>query len=403
MLTVITPQEARKIIFDRFMPLYTPTESVALADALGRSLYDDIVSDEYVPGFNRSTVDGYAVVASDTFGCSESIPAVLELRGEVLMGESARYTLTPGNCVAVSTGGDLPEGADAVVMLERCEVYGERLIGVTSPIAPGNNIIYKGDDVSPGEMVLLKGTCVSPRDIGILAALGRSRINVRPKPTVAVISSGDELVDTQQTPERGQIRDVNAPMLEALIINSGATSINYGIIRDDENALRRIVKKAVGECDAVLLSGGSSAGTRDLTARVVGSEGEILFHGIAMKPGKPTILGAIDGKPFFGLPGHPVAAYFVAELFIRPLIARMMGSETKQRTVTSRISETLSSNHGRAEFVAVVLSDDGASATPIRGKSGLITKLAHSDGYICVPRDSEGVAKGALVTVTYWD
>jgi len=400
-LTVKTPEEAAEIIHGRFPVGEVPVEQVAMGDALGRVLAEDILAEEYVPGFDRSTVDGYAVIASDTFGCSDSLPAVLTLSGEILMGAAASVSLTPGSCAAVSTGGDLPEGADAVVMLEHTEDYGDGLIGILSPAAPGKNMIFKGDDVSPGDRALKAGTVVSPHDIGILSALGRCVVSVRRKVVVGVISTGDELVDPSQTPGRGQIRDVNTPMLAAAVESFGASVKSYGIFRDDEELIRKAVLKAADECGIVLISGGSSAGMRDLTARIIESEGEILLHGIAMKPGKPTIVGAIGDKPVFGLPGHPVAAYFVTELFVRPLIARLMRAEVKRRTTIARISEAVSSNHGRAEYMPVFLDEEG-TARPIRGKSGLISCLAGADGYICIPRDSEGLAAGAVVEVTHF-
>ena len=400
MLTVKTPDEASKIIRDLFAPLGGPSEAVGFEHACGRVLFSDIVAQEYVPGFDRSTVDGFAVIASDTFGSSDAIPAMLTLAGEIHMGHAAQGAISPGTCVAVSTGGDLPEGADAVVMVERTEDYGDGLIGITSPVSPGNNIIFKGDDVSPGVKILSAGTTLSPHDIGILSALGVTTAEVRPKPLVAVISTGDELVAPSETPGRGQVRDVNTSLLMAAVTEYGARARCYGIVRDDEAALRDTLLRAVHECDIVLISGGSSAGMRDLTARVIETSGELIFHGIAMKPGKPTILGSIDNKAVFGLPGHPVAAYFVTMLFVRPLIARLMGAAAGQRTTTARLGEAISSNHGRAEYIAVTL--DGGVAHPIRGKSGLIASLAHADGYIEVPRDCEGLARDAEVTVVYF-
>ena len=402
LLTVKTPDEASQIICERFPLRAMKTEKIGINDVCGRVLHDDVVAAEYVPGFDRSTVDGYAVVASDTFGCSAGIPAMLNLSGEILMGESADDDLKTGTCVAVSTGGDLPNGADAVVMLEDTEEYGDGLIGITAPAAPGKNIIFKGDDVSPGDRILTGGTILAPHDIGILSALGVDSVNVRKGPLVGVISTGDELVETTVVPKRGQIRDVNTPLLIAAARQFGAAAKSYGMIRDDENALQNTLARAVEDCDIVLISGGSSAGMRDLTSRVIESAGITLFHGIAMKPGKPTILGDIGGKPVFGLPGHPVAAYFVTELFVRPLIDSLMGAKNKRRTVTARTGEAISANHGRAEYIAVILENDDTIARPIRGKSGLIASLARSDGYISIPRDLEGLPKSAEVTVTLW-
>jgi len=401
LLNVKTPNEAEIIIQSMYEVKRTQTEAIGLDGCWARTLSFDVVSSEFVPGFDRSTVDGYAVIASDTFGCSDSLPAVLNLSGEILMGDAAAGNIRSGTCIAVSTGGDLPEGTDAVVMIEHTEDYGDGLIGILRPAAPGNNIIFKGDDVSPGDLILKAGTVLTPHYIGILSALGINIVNIMKKPVVGVISTGDELVSPSVKPGRGQVRDVNTPLLMAAAEKFGAEALAYGIIRDDADCLSSAVMKAVKECDVVLISGGSSAGLRDMTANVIEAVGKLLFYGIAMKPGKPTILGVIDDKPVFGLPGHPVAAYFVTELFVRPLIAGLMGAEVRRLTTTAKISEAISSNHGRAEFIAVTLGENG-SAHPIRGKSGLIASLANAGGYISIPRDSEGLPSGATVTVTYW-
>ncbi|MCL2365841.1 MAG: molybdopterin molybdotransferase MoeA [Oscillospiraceae bacterium] len=401
MLTVKTPEDASATIRSIYQDKRTGIVRIETQSALGRILGADVIADEYVPGFDRSTVDGYAVIASDTFGCSASIPAVLELEGEILMGEAAHGSLKPLTCIAVSTGGDLPEGADAVVMVEHVEVYGDGLIGILRPVAPGNNIIFKGDDVSPGDLILKAGTVLDAYDIGLLSALGKTEVCVMHKPVVGIISTGDELVDSAQTPGRGQIRDVNTPMLMAAILKCGAQPRNYGIVRDEAQALSQAVTCAVTECDVVLISGGSSAGVRDMTAKIIQTHGTLIFHGIAMKPGKPTIFGSIHEIPVFGLPGHPVAAYFVTELFVRPLIAGLMGADVRRNTAFFAIGEAISANHGRAEYVAVRVGQAGV-AVPLKGKSGLISSLAYSDGYICIPRDREGVSKGAMVEVIYW-
>ena len=401
MLKVKTPEEVKSLIQTHLSSKNYSVESVKTTDALGRVLSFDIISEEDVPGFDRSTVDGYAVLAADTFGCSESIPAVLEYAGEVLMGESAELELIPGTCIGVSTGGELPSGANAVVMVEYIEDYGSNMVGILSPVAPGNNVIFKGDDVSVGDKILRAGTELTIHDIGILSALGYTQVDVRRKPAVGIISTGDELTETSETPRSGQIRNVNTPLLVTAVKGFGSTAVDFGIIRDKESELRQVLRTAVSTCDVVLISGGSSAGLRDLTARVIESEGELLLHGIAMKPGKPTILGIVKGKPVFGLPGHPVAAYFVTELFVRPLIKMLMGAYENRRTTKAELGETISANHGREEYIAVRLCDLG-TAYPVRGKSGLIASLAGVDGYICIPRDCEGLAEGTEVIVTYF-
>ena len=401
MLYVKTPQEVLALIQNEFSPVAEP-EIVALSAALGRVLAEDIAASEYVPDFDRSTVDGFAVRAGDTFGCTDAIPAILPLQSTVLMGEGADYPLNPGECVAVPTGGAVPQGADSVVMLEYTEAYGDGTIGISKPAAPGMNLIFRGDDVYPGKVILEKGRVLSSADIGALAAIGRVQIPVVKKLTVGVISTGDELVPPEALPGPGQVRDVNSPMLEAMLTAFGCAVINYGIVIDDEALLSETVKRALWECDAVLLSGGSSVGVKDAACRIIESLGQLLLHGIAIKPGKPTILGKAGAKPLVGLPGHPVAAYFITKLFVLPLLGRLSGRDMTAYTVTAKVTESISANHGRAQYHCCRLTrKDGALyAQPIRGKSGLITTLAGADGYFCIDRDCEGLPQGAEVQVT---
>ena len=400
MLTVKTPEEVYAILEDAFPPCPV-SEEVPLECACGRVLSEPIAAWEYVPGFDRATVDGYAVRSADTFGCSDAIPAVLTLQGEIAMGEGTGDTLRNGCCMAVPTGGYIPAGADAMVMIEYTEDYGDGTIGVCSPVAPGANLIFKGDDVRPGQVVLSAGRRLLPQDIGALAAMGVARVSVSKKLTVGILSTGDELIPVEETPRDGQIRDVNSAMLKALAGSAGARGICYGILRDEEALLRETLARALEECDMVLISGGSSVGMKDATCRVLESLGSVLFHGIAMKPGKPTILGNVNGKPVFGLPGHPVAAFFVSQLFVRPLIDRLMGRSYSQYTVPAVLTENVSANHGRAQYMGVFLSEKAGVryARPIRGKSGLITTLAESDGYFYIPRDCEGVSMGTTIDV----
>ena len=401
MLSVKTPEEVLALIKKEFSPIAQP-ETVSLRSALGRTLAEDITAAEYVPDFNRSTVDGYAVRARDTFGCTDAIPAILPLQGEVLMGQGAAFVLKNGCCAAVPTGGAVPEGADSVVMLEYTEDYGDGTIGVMKSAAPGQNMIFRGDDVYPGKVVLKKGRVLSSQDIGALAAIGRVQVPVVKKLTVGVLSTGDELVAPDVKPGPGQIRDVNSPMLEALLAGFGVDVIHYGIVIDDEALLRKTVEKAITQCDAVLLSGGSSVGVKDAACRIIESMGELLLHGIAIKPGKPTILGKTGNKPLVGLPGHPVAAYFITKLFILPLLSRLMGRTEAAYTTTAKLTENISANHGRAQYHCCRLErrDGELYAYPIRGKSGLITTLAGADGYFCIHRDCEGLPQFAEIAVT---
>ena len=401
MLYVKTPEEVLALIDTEFENI-AQTELVWLGEAMGRVLAEDIAATEYVPDFNRSTVDGYAVRSRDTFGCTDAIPAILTLQGEVLMGQGADLTLQPDCCVAVPTGGAVPEGADGVVMIEFTEDYGDGTIGMLKSVAPGQNMIFRGDDVFPGKPILEKGRVLSSQDIGALAAIGRTQVPVVKKLTVGVISTGDELVPPEQTPGPGQVRDVNSPMLEAMLGAFGVRVINYGIVIDDEALLREKVEKAVAECDAVLLSGGSSVGVKDAACRIIDSMGSLLLHGIAIKPGKPTILGKTGSKPLVGLPGHPVAAYFITKLFVLPLLSKLMGREQAAYTTTAKVTENISANHGRAQYHCCRLErkDGELYAYPIRGKSGLITTLAGADGYFCITRDCEGLPKFAEIQVT---
>ena len=401
MLYVKTPEEVLALIETEFSCV-AQTELVSLSAAMGRVLAEDIAAGEYVPDFDRSTVDGYAVRARDTFGCTDAIPAILPLQGTVLMGEGADDPLNAGECVAVPTGGAVPKGADSVVMLEYTEDYGDGTIGVSKPAAPGLNMIFRGDDVYPGKVILQKGRVLSSQDIGALAAIGRVQVPVVKKLTVGVISTGDELVPPEVQPGPGQVRDVNSPMLKAMLTAFGCKVVNYGIVIDDEALLSETVKKAVAECDAVLLSGGSSVGVKDAACRIIESMGTLLLHGIAIKPGKPTILGKAGAKPLVGLPGHPVAAYFITKLFVLPLLGRMTGRDMTAYTVTAKVTESISANHGRAQYHCCRLVRKGGDvyAEPIRGKSGLITTLAGADGYFCIGRDCEGLPKNAEIQVT---
>ena len=401
MLSVKTPEEVLALIEEEFETV-APVALVSLSEAMGRVLAEDITATEYVPDFDRSTVDGYAVRARDTFGCTDAIPAILPVQGEVFMGEGADFVLNPEECVAVPTGGAVPKGADSVVMIEYTEDYGDGTVGIAKSVAPGQNMIFRGDDVYPGKVILQKGRVLSSQDIGALAAIGRVQVPVRQKLTVGVISTGDELVPPEEIPKAGQVRDVNSPMLEAMLRTFGVNVINYGIVIDNEALLSEKVHTAVAECDAVILSGGSSVGVKDAACRIIESMGSLLLHGIAIKPGKPTILGKTGNKPLVGLPGHPVAAYFITKLFVLPLLSQLMGRKQEQYTTTARVTESIGANHGRAQYQCCRLErkDGELYASPIRGKSGLITTLAGSSGYFCIDRDCEGLPRYAEIQVT---
>ena len=402
MLTVKTSSEAEKIIFDTFGQIRTDIEKISLASSEGRILAEEIVSKEDVPGFNRSTVDGYAVKAADTFGCSDSIPAILDFKGEVLMGETPQFEIEKDQCAYVPTGGELPKGADAMVMLEFSEDYGDGTRALLKPSAPGQHVTFIGDDVKCGAEVLKAGTCLAARHIGALAAMGHSEVSVYKKLRVAVISTGDELVDVTEDPKGAQVRDINSYEICAALASLGCEYKSFGIVRDDLPLLESKVKEAVENYDMVIVSGGSSVGVKDATFKVYDKLGEVLFHGIAIKPGKPTICANIDGKPCFGLPGHPLAAFYIFNLFVKPLVLTMGGAD-KEMVLKKRLPVTLSipSNHGREECMGVkIVEKDGREyAEPVYTKSGLISTLSKIDGFIRISRDCEGIGGGEEVEV----
>lgn len=397
MLQVHTIAEVTALIQSRFGVRRMPPEAVALERALGRCLAAPVLADQFVPDFNRSTVDGYAVMAADVFGCSDSIPALLTLIGEVAMGEHATLQLEKGQCAYVHTGSELPAQADAVVMLEYAEDFGDGTIAINKPVAPGANLIFRGDDVKPGQPLLPAGRRLNAADIGSLAALGVTTLTVFQPPRVAILSTGDELVPASEPLPLGKIRDVNAPMLSAAVSEAGGTPRFYGILADELDLIQAAVSAALPDCDLLLLSGSTSVGVKDAVPRVISALGELLVHGLAAKPGKPTIFGVIQDKPVFGLSGNPLAAYFMFHLLVRPLLAGMQGAAVQDRTITALLSRAVSSNEGREEFVPVTLRE--GAADPISSKSGLITTLAAADGFIRIPRDTEGLPRGAAVEV----
>ena len=395
MLNVLIREDAVALIKEKTAHLKAETEKVNITEALGRILACDIISGENVPSFDRTTVDGYAVNAADTFGAGASIPAQLEIAGEIFMGESADFTLKRGQCVKISTGGMLPEGADAAVMVEHTDCA-QGLCLVYKTVAPGENITKKGDDISEGETVLKKGTVLKPSHIGVLAALGITEVSVFRKPVIAVISTGDEIV--KGNPKPGQIRDVNTFLLSAAIKSLNCEVFEYGAVADKREEIENAVKECVNTADAVIISGGSSAGARDMTVDIIDSLGEAFFHGIAMKPGKPTIFGMINDKPVFGLPGHPLAAYFVFRLVVTRYIENIMFMPPENPLGTGVLAENIPSNHGREEFLCVKLNEKN-EIVPLHTKSGIISVLSEATGFIRIPRNAEGINKGTVTEI----
>ena len=382
-----------------------PTESIPLTESGGRILATDIRSDIDLPDFSRSIMDGFAVKGSSTFGASEGNPAYLTVTGTVAMGVSPKISIGPGEAVRISTGGMLPAGADSVVMLEHTEAIDNTTIEVYRSVAPGQNMVTVGEDLKKGEIALTGGRRIRPQEAGMLAALGSQVVTVYKKPIIGIISTGDEIVPVGEVPGPGRIRDINTYTLAGLIQESGARPIQFGIVPDDYQALLAKSTQALNQCNMVLVSGGSSVGARDFTIDVISAmqDAAILFHGISISPGKPTILAGIKNKAFWGLPGHVVSAMIVFARIVRPFIDHISGCRAVARDsrLTARLSRNIASAQGRVDYIRVrTYHNEGIRwAEPILGKSGLINTMVKADGLIEIGMNTEGLDKGAEVEV----
>lgn len=404
LFTVHTPTEA----WQRFTATFQPTvrtERIATVDALDRVLAETPTSPQDLPEFERSTVDGYAVNAADTYGASPTLPAFLDLAGEVPMGQASTIELGVGQAALVHTGGMIPTGATAVVMIENTQRVDASSIEIMKPVAEGENIIRIGEDIRIGMPVLTTGCQLRPQDLGGLLALGITEITVAVPPRVAILSTGDEVIPPEQKPGPGQIRDINSYTLASLTQRAGGNAITYGIIPDDRVALEEAARRAHAEADIIVLSAGSSVSYRDMSVDIIDGLGEpgVLVHGVSVKPGKPTILAVAGGKPVFGLPGNPVSAMVIFDLFITPTIRMLLGTATPppQQQVQAKLARNVSSTTGREDYIQVRLEqrDDGLWAVPVLGKSNLIYTLVNAEGVIKIDLDSNGTRAGEWVTV----
>ena len=404
MLRVLPPADALRILLDH-LPERVHAEGIPTADALGRVLAESLVAPASLPAFPRSTMDGYAVRAADTFGATESLPAYLSLAGESPMGRAPQVTVGPAQAAVVYTGGMIPPGADAVVMIERTQKLDADNIEVLRTVAPGENVINIGEDVKEGEPLLGPGHMLRPQDLGGLMALGITRLTVAPRPRVAIVSTGDEVVPPEVQPGPGQVRDVNTYTVTGLVARAGGLPLPQGIVGDDFDDLLAAARTGLDAADVLVISAGSSVSTRDLTAHVVNRLGQpgVLVHGVSVKPGKPTILGVCDGKPVIGLPGNPVSAMVVAGLFVVPVVWRLQGvaSPPEHLRVEARLAHNVASAPGREDYVQVkVVEREGQLwADPVFGKSNLIYTLVKADGLLRVPPDSNGLHEGESVEV----
>lgn len=417
LLKVDTIEQVKEKLHPYFSGLSRTTEEVPIYEAVGRYLAEDLVAPSDIPETDRSVVDGYALKASETFGVSESSPALLSLIGEVEMGREASLAVEPGKAVYVPTGGMIPPGADSVVMIEYVEKMDDRNLAIYASVAPGSGVMRKGDDFRKDQVLYRQGHRISSQDLGMLAAMGYAFVPVFTRPVVAIISTGDEVVSIMEDPGPGQVRDINSYALAALVTGMGAKVGTVALIRDSREDLQNIVREALMRNHIVLISGGSSAGFKDYTASIINEMGSpgVLTHGIAMKPGKPTIVGVIKDEQccchqraslVVGLPGHPMAAVVsfraVVEDFIRKYY---FCNEEESRTIPARMTENIHGGEGRETFTMVRLrkSAEGWEAEPIHAKSGSISQLRYADGFLRLPALSEGVGKGQLVEIQPWN
>jgi molybdopterin molybdotransferase len=416
-LNLLTGEAAWEVFTGQFKP-QAEAERIAVAGALGRVLSQDAAAPHDLPTFVRSTVDGYAVVAADTHGASSGVPAYLDVVAEAPMGKLVDFVLSSGQAALVHTGGMVPQGADAVVMIEQTHRTGGAMFGgqalqpgfepyaleVYRPVAGGDACIYPGEDVRAGEVVLQAGHTLRPQDIGGLLAVGITEVQVARRPRVGIVSQGDEVVPPDTEPGPGQVRDINSYTLAGLVSQTGGIPQNYPIAPDTEAALDAIVQQAFRESDLVVITAGSSVSYRDLTAGAINKLGKpgVLVHGVAIRPGKPTILALCDGKPVFGLPGNPVSCINIFKVFVVPTIRLMLGAQPpRQHRVQARLARNIPAASGRADFVRVRLEErDGEMwAAPVFGKSNLIFTLVRSEGVVEVALDSNGIPAGETVTV----
>ncbi len=383
------------------------SECVPIRDALSRILAVDIISGEDLPGFGRSAVDGYALAAKDTFGASEDQPTPFTIVSEVNMGEMPNFGLARGKCALMPTGGMLPKGADAVVMIEYSRLVEETVVEITRPVSTLENVILPDDDVKAGQVVLHQGTRLRPQDLGILAALGIAQVKVCNKPGAAIISTGEEIVDISQRPTAGQIRDINSYTLGGSCTTFGVEPVYLGIAGDRFEDLKQLIEKGESQADVVLVSGGSSVGTRDFTLDAFLSlQGlEIVAHGVSISPGKPTIIARRGNKTLWGLPGHPVSAMVIFDVFLRWLFGKLCGlskpAEYTDRVIEAELDRNVESASGREDYIRVKLthSEGRRLAIPILGKSGLISTMVEADGIIRIDMNTEGLYGGDKVKV----
>jgi molybdopterin molybdotransferase len=410
-LKLIPPSEALSLVLGSLPDEEPAAEWAEPLHAVGRVTAEEVRAPHALPTFPRSSMDGYAVRASDTFGASESIPGYLMLIGETPMGVKPAITLRSGQAAVIHTGGMLPENADAVVALEQTQAARPGEIEILRAVAKGENVILVGEDVLEGQIVIPRGIKIRPVEVGGCMALGIIKLRVAIKPRIGIISSGDEIVPPDTLPAPGQVRDVNSYTLSTLVTEAGGEPVLYGIVPDNLEALKERLAKVVSECQAVVITAGSSASARDMTAEAIAAQGipGVLVHGVNVRPGKPTILAVSGQKAIIGLPGNPVSAMVIAGLFVVPVIKKLLGLnvERPRAACPARLTVNVASKAGREDWIPVKLirapgrrnKDEDWLAEPIFAKSNLIFSLAAADGLVCIPLDVTGLEAGDSVQV----
>ncbi|MGQ9461059.1 MAG: molybdenum cofactor synthesis domain-containing protein [Candidatus Bathyarchaeaceae archaeon] len=402
---LLSLEEAKQTLKERFSPKPVGTERVSLSEALDRVLAEDVVAPMDVPPFDRSTVDGYAVKAVDTFGADEDRPITLKFCGQVAVGEHPSVVVEGGMTAEIATGAPLPAGADAVVMAEYSVRRGNTIL-IHRPVSEGENVMDAGSDIHKGETILKKGQRLASHEVGVLAALGLTEVSVYKRPRIAIISTGSEIVEPGKPLPPGKIYDINAHTLSAAVLECGGELINLGVIPDERNQLEVAVKKALGSSDAVITSGGVSVGPKDIIPQVLDTLGKpgVIISGVAVKPGKPTTIAVIDGKPVFSLPGHPTSSLLMFYMMVRPVICEMAGRTEETSPMVKAVATTkMFPARGRRTFVMVNLTRDKTGrliASPVpTGLSGAITTLARADGFVEIEEKRQFVDEGEEVTV----
>ncbi len=403
---LMTVDGARNLLFAK-LPCGLSADRLPLREALDRITASAVSAPENLPSHPRSTMDGYAVIAADTFGASESMPCYLTIQGEVLMGQNPTENLSRGNCFRIATGGLLPPGSDSVVMFEHTVPLDETMIEVVKSVGQGANVIKAGDDIQQDAIALPAGRLLRPQDLGLLAGLGIEEVAVRKKVRVGILSTGDEIVPFASAPQPGKIRNINSIAISCQARRSGADVTDYGIVPDQKEVFFAAIKEAVRNNDIVIFSGGSSVGTRDLGEKAIGSLGSpgVLVHGVALKPGKPLLIGLHDTTPIFGLPGHPVSAMTCFDLFVGPAITRLAGVEQETYPANPAVDAFLGRNvhsaAGRMDIIRVELQyvEERLTAYPVLGKSGSISTLSRAHGYFIIEEPLEGLTELSPIKV----